>query len=213
MPESSESEICLACGFCCDGTLFDRVAAGPGETAESFITVALTSIDVSAGGKGGFRLPCPHFTAVCAIYASRPSVCRSFRCRLLRSVKEGKYSVTEALQIVCETKALRDALLPVLDNLHADALAAGAVDQGVRTLVDRLRMVIPLLFRPEAAKFREKYGKLLLTALHLVSRLTNEFLPKSQAGETDAVKSASPGESRPENAPAMTSGGTQIVLP
>jgi hypothetical protein len=194
MPEGSESEICLACGFCCDGTLFNRVTAGPRETAESFIAIGLTPIDASPGEKVGFRQPCSQFTGLCSIYTSRPSACRSFRCRLLRSVEGGKYTVTEALQIVRETNALRDALLPVLDTLHADALAAGAADEGGRRLVARLRMVIPLLFRPEAAQFREKHGKLLLTVFHLASRLTNDFLTKSQTGETDAAKSRSSGE-------------------
>lgn len=87
--------------------------------------------------------------------------------------------MTEALQIVRETNELRDALLPVLDNLYADALAAGAVDEGGRRLVARLGALIPLLFRPEAAQFREKYGNLMITVARLAFRLNNYFLPKS----------------------------------
>jgi hypothetical protein len=184
-PEGGDSGICLACGFCCDGTLFDRVVAGAGETAASFITIGLTPVDASPGKKGGFRQPCTQFSGFCSIYTSRPSACRSYRCRLLQSVKRGKYTVTEALEIVRETKALRDAVLPVIDSLHADALAAGAADEGSRRLVARVRVVVPLLFRPEAAQFREKYGKLLLTVFHLASRLKNDFLLKPHAGKNE----------------------------
>ncbi len=179
-PES-ESEICIDCGFCCDGTLFDHALAGPGDTPESLITIGLAPIDDSLVDKSGFQLPCPHFTGLCSIYASpRPWACGAFRCRLLRSFANGMYTATQARQIVREAKAMREALLPVLDAMYADAVAvADRADTPGKSLISRLRTVIPILFRPEAARQREKYGKLLLTAMHLASHLTNHFLPKS----------------------------------
>ena len=128
-PESSESEICISCGFCCDGTLYNKAAYGPGDTTESLITIGLTPIDVSPGERRWFRMPCPNFTGLCSIYASpRPWICGAFRCRPLRSVKKGKYTVTQAQQIVRETKAMRETLLPVPDAMYADA----AADRGQR---------------------------------------------------------------------------------
>src|SRR5579863_1742874 len=179
-PESNESEICLNCGFCCDGTLFPNAVSGPGETAESFIAIGLTPTEGSPGEKSGFSLPCPHFAGLCTIYASpRPWICGAFRCRLLRSVERGKYTVTQAQQIVHETKAMRETLRPVLDAMHADAVAADAgADTRNRSLLRRLQVVIGMLVRPEAGQFRDKYGKLLPTVLHLTSRLNDDFLPK-----------------------------------
>jgi hypothetical protein len=185
--ESSESEICLTCGFCCDGTLFDHVVSGPGDTTDSLIAIGLTPINASPHGSTGFRLPCRHFIGHCSIYTSpRPWACGAFRCRLLRSVKRGKYTVTQALQIVRETRALRAALVPVFDGLYADALTEGAgTDIPELSLVSRLLVVVPLLVRPESVQFREKYSKALMSVFRLASRLTNDFLPKSPDAEKD----------------------------
>jgi hypothetical protein len=88
--------------------------------------------------------------------------------------------VTQAQQIVRETKAMRETLLPVFDAMYADAAEeAGAVSRNW-SLISRLRVVIPMLVRPEAAQFRAKYGKLLLTVFRLTSRLTNDFLPPGE---------------------------------
>jgi hypothetical protein len=150
----------------------------------SFIAIGLTPIDNSPGKRSGFRLPCPHFTGLCSIYASpRPWTCGDFRCRLLRSVASGKYTVTQAEQIVRETKAMRETLLPVFDAMYADAAVATGAEVRHRSLIARLRVVIPMLVRPEAAHFRDKYGKLLLTVFRLTSRLTNDFLfPRGKNG-------------------------------
>jgi hypothetical protein len=81
---------------------------------------------------------------------------------------------------VRETKAMRETLLPVFDAMYADAVAAcDDIDTRGRSLIARLRVVIPMLFRPEGAPFRDKYGSLPQTALSLTFRLTNDFLPRS----------------------------------
>lgn len=191
--ESGETEICLACGFCCDGTLFGHGVAGPEESPEFLVSIGMTPIEALSGEKGGFRLPCTHFTGLCSIYGShRPWVCGVFRCRLLRSVKNGGHTVAQALQIVVEAKVMRAALLPDFDALHGDAVALGASPQGDKpSLVARLGAVVPLLFRPEAAQFRKKYGKRLLMVAQLASRLTNDFLPKPQPAGSDTTAGVS----------------------
>jgi hypothetical protein len=94
--------------------------------------------------------------------------------------------VTEALQIVRETKAMRETLLPAFDGMYADALAADVgKDTGDHSLIARLWVVIPLLVRPDAAQFRKKYGKLLLTVVHLSSRIANDFLARPRPGQKD----------------------------
>jgi hypothetical protein len=186
-PENGESSICLGCGFCCDGTLFHTAKAGSGDTRESFIAIGLTPVNGEAGTEGGFQLPCPVFTGSCSVYDSaQPGVCKAFRCRLLRSVERGKYTVAEAQQIVRETKALRDSLLPGFEAMYADAVVAGGSEAVIPNMLGRLGTIMSLLFRPDAAEFRAKYGKRLLTVCHLTSRLTNEFRPKSPKGMSGA---------------------------
>jgi hypothetical protein len=90
--------------------------------------------------------------------------------------------VAQAQQIVGETKAMRETLLPVFDAMYADAAVASGADTRHRSLLGRLRVVIPMLIRPEASQFRDKYGKLLLTVFRLTSRLTNDFLSPRDPG-------------------------------
>jgi hypothetical protein len=54
-----------------------------------------------------------------------------------------------------------------------------SIDMRGRSLIARLRVVIPMLFLPEGVQFREQYGSLPRTALRLTFRLTNGFLPRS----------------------------------
>src|SRR6185312_2199386 len=105
-PESNHADICLDCGFCCDGTLFGHAVSS--DTPESLVALGLTPTDDCSSDRSGFRLPCPHFSGSCSIYASRPRVCANFRCRLLKSVGKGTYSVAQARQKVLEAKALRE---------------------------------------------------------------------------------------------------------
>jgi hypothetical protein len=179
-PQPSEAEICLDCGFCCDGTLFGKVVAGKGDTTEALVALGLTPVEDSPGERMGFRQPCPHFAGCCSVYASRPHTCAVFRCRLLKSVEAGTYTATQALQKVREVKALRKKLLPVFDAMYADALAMAArPNKHKPSMIGRLRLVVGMMVRPENAQLRDKYGKLLMTAFDLTSRLTNDFLLES----------------------------------
>jgi hypothetical protein len=55
-----------------------------------------------------------------------------------------------------------------------------------RSLIARLRVVMPMLVAPEGAQFRDKYGRLLLTVLHLTARLINDFLNKPRPEKKDS---------------------------
>lgn len=77
--------LCTSCGFCCDGTLFQRALLRP-EELEPARRAGLRVIQ-----DRGFEQPCPKLVdRACGIYADRPSVCRSFECKLLvRHREEG----------------------------------------------------------------------------------------------------------------------------
>jgi hypothetical protein len=44
-----------------------------------------------------------------------------------------------------------------------------------------------MLTSPEGARFRDKYGKLLLAAFRLTSVLVNDFLPRAASKEKDVA--------------------------
>jgi hypothetical protein len=90
--------LCLSCGLCCDGTLFTHVA--------------LTDEEGKRLGLKVLRQPCPSLGAGCrcAVYAQRPKGCARFVCMLGRAHEDGEVSLDDAVALVREAQALRDAL-------------------------------------------------------------------------------------------------------
>lgn len=78
------TKICLACGLCCNGSLFTNGKLRP-EEVEPARKNRLVVID--EGDEGPlFEQPCARFDAdakACTIYEERPHTCRGFECRLL----------------------------------------------------------------------------------------------------------------------------------
>ncbi len=104
-PEN-EQEICVTCGFCCDGTLFSTATLKPGEKGN------LPEKMEEAYGKNGeyefFKLPCAYFCEKCTIYdQKKANVCSSFRCKLLKDVAKNEVSQEQALGIVENAMQMR----------------------------------------------------------------------------------------------------------
>ncbi len=111
---SPGSQLCTACGMCCDGSLFSFVALSTEEARK----LRLVGAEVRAEG-GFLKLPqrCGALDGnrCCTIYDERPFVCRRFDCLLARSLKEKELPLEEALEIVAEARARLnrlDGLLP-----------------------------------------------------------------------------------------------------
>jgi Fe-S-cluster containining protein len=122
--EANQS-LCLVCGLCCDGTLFDRVVLRPEDDAQ-----ALTSrgIQISATTPPAFRQRCVAYRdRSCNIYVDRPHACRQFRCVLLRQLEAEKISQTDALKIVREAATLRNELREGMRAVFGDG--DGTLDQ------------------------------------------------------------------------------------
>jgi len=123
----------MACGLCCDGTLFHRVALRPEEDAAAF---ASRGIQISTTMPPAFKQRCTVYrNRSCSIYADRPHACRQFRCALLRRLEAGKISQWDALKIVREAAALRDELREGMRALFGDG--DETLDQFSARLKDR----------------------------------------------------------------------------
>lgn len=95
---ASAMTLCLACGFCCNGTLHVHTALLPEETADAH---GLGLAVVEVGGRPAFRQPCARFQADrCTIYERRPQVCRRYACALLQRLQAGDIALEGALRIV-----------------------------------------------------------------------------------------------------------------
>jgi Fe-S-cluster containining protein len=98
------SDICTKCGMCCNGTLFDYGELREDEVAAA-ASAGLTLSD--ADGKARFLQPCSRFAEMrCVAYEVRPSICRSYRCKLLKGVEAGEISGSQALARVAEARDL-----------------------------------------------------------------------------------------------------------
>jgi Fe-S-cluster containining protein len=122
------STLCLACGRCCDGTLFSHVALAPGEAA----ALARAGVPLATRGEGAAPVLPQRCGALegrcCQAYAERPAGCRRYRCQLHVALGEGEVSLPEALEAVAEVDAAVDALARLLPP-----------EDGGRSAVQRVR--------------------------------------------------------------------------
>jgi Fe-S-cluster containining protein len=101
---AKEASICIGCGLCCDGTLHSRTTVKGAD--EQAVRAAGLEIQ-SHGDKRSFAQPCLHHSCgSCAIYAARPRVCRTYRCKLLVDFEGGAISRAAAREKVATAKSL-----------------------------------------------------------------------------------------------------------
>lgn len=96
--------MCIRCGLCCDGSLFDDVElVSPVESAG--LEVMGLDVDEGDGDPDSAQLvqPCGALQGKrCGIYAYRPECCRTFECRLLQDARRGAVSVQQALKHIAQ---------------------------------------------------------------------------------------------------------------
>ncbi len=112
----AEQEICVTCGFCCDGTLFNRAMLEPGEygSLPQKIEEQYGKTDESEF----FVLPCAYFCGKCTIYdQKRAVICGAFRCKLLKNFSKDQFTQADALQIIANAKGLRDEIFQLYGKL------------------------------------------------------------------------------------------------
>lgn len=121
------SDLCTACGLCCDGTLFDRVIFEPTDPP-----AARDLLPVAGFPQGeGFVQPCTRFEAgCCTIYADRPATCRRYRCRTLAALDDGEIDPGEADRRVTVALGLRERLLAAASGRSLRAVRNLAGEQG-----------------------------------------------------------------------------------
>ena len=143
--------LCLTCGLCCDGTMFENALVTPEEASRLEGRVQL-SADRTLLVQGCSALA----GCKCGVYEERPEACRSFKCFLLASLEAGTMSQAEAQEGVDEVMSRRDtvaALMGLEDPRRALALAreqaaAGTASEELRTALRRLKQLTLLMLAP-----------------------------------------------------------------
>jgi uncharacterized protein len=147
--------LCLSCGFCCDGTLFNRVPLAEGD--DPSLRARLRVLD---GQHHGVQ-PCPALEGVvCQVYEKRPLACRRYRCLLLEARDAGEVSLEGAVQIVEQTKALRAVLADSLGlpdrgaNVDTARARAPELPEEARHALERLERALTFHFLGQGARRR-----------------------------------------------------------
>jgi GxxExxY protein len=111
-----EQNICVSCGFCCDGTLFLHAHLNPGERGN--LPAKIEKASLSEDGKDYFRLPCRYFSERCTIYdRKRADICASYRCQLLKDHAAGKIIQDAAIEAVREAREMHGAIMAEYQRL------------------------------------------------------------------------------------------------
>jgi len=110
---AEESHLCLECGLCCQGILYDHVKLRPAEVP-AVRRLGLPIVETDTGPT--FPQPClRHQGDRCTVYAERPSACRLYRCKLLKRHEMGELTWEESSQRVRQAKELVASLLRRLE--------------------------------------------------------------------------------------------------
>jgi Fe-S-cluster containining protein len=103
---TTKQKICIQCGLCCDGTLFDRLKITPDENPERFVDL------LHKNGEDRFMsLPCVYFNEKCTVYdEKKPTGCSTFECKILSKVDSKSIGFDGANSIINELKLLREEI-------------------------------------------------------------------------------------------------------
>jgi Fe-S-cluster containining protein len=104
--KKDDSALCLACGLCCDGSLFADVELSNRVEADNMECLGL---EVEEGDLTEHLLlqPCRALKGrCCQIYDYRPRVCRQFACKVLLDYQTGSLTKEEAMKIIRKARKM-----------------------------------------------------------------------------------------------------------
>lgn len=160
--------LCLACGLCCDGSLFDNVRLEPEESVETLKEHGLPVKHSRAKQPVAFfRQPCAAFCEdkTCRVYANRPKQCRRFECQVFKDVEAGAQTLESGLKVVKQARGKAEKVRRLLTR-------AGEVDEGL-SIGKRFQRVQRWIERGEADEaVAEVFGELGL-AMHQLDLLAH----------------------------------------
>jgi hypothetical protein len=175
---SPAQSLCVRCGLCCDGTIFERARLIPADDLARLAAGGFILLREKAGDR--FALPCHHHhDRVCTIYQGwRPTVCHTFRCQLLRRFDAGKIGLDEAHVTITQTTELADRVWAQLRE------RVGEVNGALKKLFRAWEATQP----EQDAAWRRQHAAFLLDYAGLQWRLDRYFRLKPEVVEITEMK-------------------------
>jgi len=201
-PASVGSVLCLACGMCCDGTMFRDVELQSGDDSGALAAGGISIRSWRRRGPGGmvsgqsFTQPCAVLggDCRCGIYLLRPGHCRNFDCALLQARHRGEVTERHALRSIRQARQLADTIRERLVEL-------GDLERH-RPLTQRVRRTQRRIFSGQwpAGLDRERaaecFGELAAAVGELQLKLRLEFYPDSPGALAPVRPTLGPSERR-----------------
>ncbi len=119
-PRTPAEKLCLACGLCCDGTLFGHVRLRRGDEVKKLKALGLpVSVTRTQPPLVYARQPCAALCAdrTCRVYADRPGQCRTFECGVFNAAQAGRISFSAARRTVQRARRTADEIRRLLRAL------------------------------------------------------------------------------------------------
>jgi hypothetical protein len=162
---NNNQNICIHCGFCCDGTLFSYANIKKNEQiAKGF------SFEIIESENRGFKLPCDYLRGkVCSIYQERPySICEAFQCKLLKALRTGNIPFDDAMKIIDQVTELKSKIEQQLLEYHPE-------NKG-DSIIDKMKEFNACFKETMSGEeFRKKFGNMVLDYFILNKVLNNKF--------------------------------------
>jgi hypothetical protein len=116
----SSDQLCLACGLCCDGTLFHHVKLEAGDDGGKLRELGLpVKVPRATIPVARFPQPCAALCAdrTCRVYADRPKQCRSYECGVFKELQADRVTPAAALRLVRQARQDADRIRALLRQL------------------------------------------------------------------------------------------------
>lgn len=133
METNAASRLCLSCGLCCSGVLFEIVKLQPEDSIRD-----LEKLGMKVNRKKSepyFKQPCRFLNdCTCMIYEQRPTRCRLFECFQIKQLAEGEITEAQAQAKINEARQQVDhikALLATAGDTNAEDTLNERVDRAV----------------------------------------------------------------------------------
>ncbi len=169
-------ELCLACGLCCDGTLFDLVKLESGDNAAKLRALGLP-VKTSRGKNPVDRFPQPCVAlgadCKCRVYADRPWQCRNFECGVLKDAKAGRIPFANALRQVTQARRRANKVRQLLRAL-------GDTDE-FRGLGERVHRTSERIEASDDLAAKAKFADLSLAVHQLKLQTLDKFYAETAA--------------------------------
>lgn len=163
------SQLCPACGLCCNGVLFGDVELQPTDNAALLRKLGLDLF--RKGRKQCFSQPCACLDGrLCRIYDYRPDRCRTFECVLLKRVQKDQISASRALKAIAGARIAVENVLTLVRRL-------GNTEEHV-PLNRRFAAIAALpIDLKRGGDFSKRRRELVPAVAKLTRRLERDFLP------------------------------------